>query len=145
VAYSYAPKIRLTPPAGAQVIYDLSLWQYLSRAEMRDGILVRDDEMLDLSVQQTRYGARRQVFLEAEFPVASTSNEADLIEIIHRSLDENWLTELSLDGGTTYRAVILSAYETEDMAAKKIGRAYRTVWTVQAVQEQPAAVMGGAW
>jgi hypothetical protein len=143
--YTYAPKIRLTPPAGAQVTYDLSLWQYLTRAEMRDAILVRDDEMLDLSVQQTRYGARRQVFIEAEFPIASTSNENDLIEIVRRSLDENWLTEISLDSGTTYRYVVLSSYETEDLGAKKIGRAYRMTWTVQALQEQPAAVMGGAW
>jgi hypothetical protein len=145
MAYSYTPKIRLTPPAGATVTYDLSSWSYTIRQEMRDAAVISEKEMLDFSVDQVRYGTRRQVFLEFDFPVGSTSNETDLIEIIRRSLSDEWMVEVSLDGGTTYRESLLSGYEVEDMEGKKIGRVYRTAWTVKALMEQPAAVLGGSW
>ena len=143
--YSYTPKIRVTPPAGAQVVYDLSTWNYLIRSEMRDSAVISEKEMLDLSVDQVRYGTRRSVFLEFDFPVGSTSNETDLITIVTRALDDGWMIEVSLDGGTTYRESLLSGYEVEDMEGKKIGRVYRTAWTVKALQLQPAAVLSGTW
>jgi len=143
--YSYTPKMRVTPPAGAATTYDLSTWAYISRQEVRDAPVASEKEMLDLTVEQTRYGFRRTVGLTAEFPVGSSSNETDFMTIIRRAVDDEYTVELSLDNGTTYREVVLSEYSAEDMEGKKIGRIYRTTWTVKALQEQPVAVLGGSW
>jgi hypothetical protein len=112
---------------------------------MTDMPLLTEKEMLDFTVEQTRYGFRRSVVLAFEFGVAATADETSLLTIIEHALDDEWLVELSLNSGTTYREVVLSSYEVEDMADKKIGRVYRTTWTVKDMQTQPVAVLGGSW
>lgn len=143
--YTYSTRVRVTPPAGAATVYDLSTWTYVTRQTMRDSPIFSEQEMLDFTVEQTRYGSRRQVFLDFEF-TDSTAQESSLIAILTAALDDAWTIEVSLNGGTTYREAVLSSYEVGDIEDKKnCGRMYATVWTVKTLQAAPVAVLGGAW
>lgn len=143
--YSYSTRIRVTGPAGPAITYDLSAWNYVIRQTVKESVILSEQEMLDFKVEQTRYGSRRQVILDFEFPLTSTSNETDLATILQRALDDEWTVEMSLDSGTTYRTVVLSSYDAGDLEDKKVGRVVSTVWTVKALQTGPIAVMGGSW
>lgn len=145
MAYSYTPKFRVTGPAGPAVTYDLSTWGYVIRQQVSDSPVFTEHEMVDYSVETTRYGSRRSVQMDFEIPTGNVANETDLMTIMQRALDDEWTVELTLDGGTTYREVVLSSYSGEDLQDKKIGRAFRTVWTVKALQTSPVGVLGGSW
>lgn len=146
MAYTYSVRVRLTGPAGPATTYDLSAWQWVNVQTTKDAAVISEQEMLDFTVEQTRYGSRRSVVLEFSLPTASTSNETDLATILQRALDDEWTVEMSLDGGTTYRTVVLSSYDAGDMEDQKlVGRMVSTVWTVKTLQTGPVAVMGGAW
>lgn len=146
MAYSYTPKFRLTGPAGPATIYDVSGYSFVTMSSSSDAPLFTSHEMLDMSTQLTRYGTRRTVGLDFEFPTSETTNESTLMATILRyALDDEWLVELSLDSGTTYREVVLASFSVEDLGAKKIGRAVKTAWTVAAMQTSPVSVMGGSW
>lgn len=143
--YAYSTRIRVTPPAGVATVYDLSTWTYVTKQTSRDAPMVSEHDMLDFTVEQTRYGSRRQVFLDFEF-TDSTSQESSLIAILQAALDDGYTVEISLNSGTTYREAVLSGYEVGDIEDKKnCGRMYSTVWTVKDLQTGPVAVLGGAW
>jgi hypothetical protein len=146
MAQTYLPKLRLTPPAGAQLTYDLSTYSYLTVIAPSWEPLFTEMEMLDRSVQQTRYGYRVTVSLSFEFPNSESANEAIMAQnIITKAMDDDWVFELSLDSGTTYRTVVLSQYRESRMGDKNIGLAIDTLWTCAAIVLLKPAVLTGGW
>jgi hypothetical protein len=146
MAQTYAPKLRLTPPAGAQLTYDLSAYRFLSVVQPTWEALFTEMEMLDRSVQQTRYGWRVTVAMSFEFPNAESATEAIwAANIISKALDDDWVFELSLDSGTTYRTAVLSQYGESRMGGKNIGLTIDTNWTCTAIVTDKPAVLGGGW
>src|SRR5262245_15159076 len=104
MAQTYTPKIRLTGPAGPATTYDLSAYTYVTVQVPSYEALFTESEMLDRSVKTTRYGYRVGVQLNFEFPNSASANETELAEtILSRAQDDNWMVELSLDGGSNYK------------------------------------------
>jgi uncharacterized SAM-dependent methyltransferase len=66
MAQTYAPQIRLTPPAGAVLTYNIASYSYVTAIQPAWEELVTEMEMLDRSIQQTRYGWRVSVAMAGE-------------------------------------------------------------------------------
>ncbi len=145
MAQTYSPQIRLTPPAGALLTYNLASYSYVTVIQPTWEPLFTEMEMLDRSTQQTRYGWRVSVVVNLSFPNAESANEAIWAQnIVTYAMDDNWLIEMTLDGAT-WRQVVLSQYTEQRMGGKNIGIDIATTWTcVDIVQTKPAA-LGGLW
>lgn len=145
MAQTYAPQIRLTPPAGAVQTYALSGWSYLSSIAPSWERLATESEMVDRSVTQTRYGWRVSVAMTLEFPNSETANESTwATSIVTPATDDDWLVEMTLDG-VTWREVVLSQYQETRLGGKNIGLEISTVWTCVDIVTVKPAVLGGAW
>jgi hypothetical protein len=145
MAHTFYPKFRLTPPAGPQLSYDLTAYQWVTANIVQDDALFTETEMLDRSTEQTRYGWRRTAVLNFDFPTPS-SNETEIAEsILSKAMDDEWLIELSMDNGTTYREVVLSSFSRTQMADKNIGVNLSTVWTVKDMMTSLTKIGSGSW
>jgi len=145
MAHTYYPKFRMTPPAGAQLTYDLTSYSYVTGNVVTDDALFEEMEMLDRSVQQTRYGFRRSAVLTFEFPTES-SDETELAEdILTFAMNDEWVVELSMDNGTTYREVVLSSFSRQPLVDKNIGVRVETVWTCVDILEDLKKIGTGTW
>ena len=145
MSHAWYPKFRLTPPAGALLSYDLTTYSYVVQRTVQDEPLFEEMEMLDRSVDQTRYGWRRSAVLAFEF-VTPSSDETALVEsIITYALDDAWSVELSMDNGTTYREVLLSSFSRQPLADKNIGVRIETLWTVKDMMTALTKIGSGSW
>ena len=145
MAQTYSPQIRLTPPAGAVLTYNLASYSYVTGIQPSWEELITEMEMLDRSTQQTRYGWRVTVALGLTFPNSEMANEATWAQnIITYAVNDDWVVEMTLDG-VTWRQVVLSQYSERRAGDKNIGLEVSTVWTCVDIVTTKPAVLGGGW
>jgi hypothetical protein len=145
MAQTYAPQIRLTPPAGAVLTYNIASYSYVTGIQPAWEELVTETEMLDRSTQQTRYGWRVTVALSLMFPNAESANEAIWAQnIVTYAVNDEWLVEMTLDG-VTWRQVVLSQYAEKRAGDKNIGIEVSMLWTCVDIVTTKPALLGGLW
>ena len=145
MSHAWYPKFRLTPPAGPLLTYDLTTYTHLTTRTVSDEPLFEEMEMLDRSVEQTRYGYRRTALLGFDFPTASSDETALAENILSQAMDDEWMVELSMDNGTTYREVVLSSFSRAPLADKNIGVRVETLWTVKDMGLTLTKIGSGSW
>lgn len=145
MGHAYTPIFRVTPLAGPAFTVPLSGYSWVTRAQPLYERVTTDHEMIDRGIEQTPYGFRVRVALEFEFPTPST-NETDLAQdVIDHALNEDSGIEISLDNGTTYRAVVLEEYGQAAIAEKNIGVRTTTLWVCKELIANKPPVGSGAW
>src|SRR5258706_9859566 len=104
--YSYSPFLRVTPPGGAQVTFDLAAISTMQVCQWTPEMIVNQKETVRRRIRNIRYGWR----LHASFTWivdpggASETTLVNLGFYINRNAH---LLELSMDGGTTYRECLI--------------------------------------
>jgi len=145
MGHSYSAIFRVTPLAGPAFTVDLTNYQWKTRAQPLYEPVIAQKEMLDRSVRQTRYGYRCRVLLDFEFPTPSTDETAFARDLLTVAADDDQSIELSLDGGTTYRTVLLEQMEQAALADKNIGVRVSTAWVCRDLLTTKPAVGSGSW
>jgi len=106
---NYAPKIRVTRPAGVAQVYDLSTITQITKARPFYDRMVIDKEMVDRSVRQDRLGYRVRAEVEFIIPNAPHADQNTLSEITTALAEDETLVELTLGndefGSVLYREV----------------------------------------
>ena len=141
----YSILFRLTPPAGPTTTINASAMSFLSVAQPRYDAMFTEQELIDRSVALTRYGYRCMVDMEFQFPTPSTDETNLADNLITRAMDEDWMIELSLDGGTTYREVVLTGFSQEPMGGKNVGIVQSMTWACADLLTEKPAVVSGSW
>lgn len=144
MAHTYSPRFRVTPMAGPAATTVLSTMSWNIKAQPMYEPIANQHEIIDRSMEQTRYGYRCRVALDFEFETPST-DETSLASILTSAEDDNQMIELSLDGGTTYREVLLEEFNQEALDGKNIGIAVQSVWVCKDILTTKPAVGSGSW
>ncbi len=145
MGHSYTAIFRVTPLAGPAFTVTLTSYQWRTKAQPFYEPVIIQQEMLDRSMRQTRYGYRCRVALEFEFPTPSTDETALAGNVLTVATDDDQSVELSLDGGTTYRTVLLEEMSQAALADKNIGVRVATVWVCRDLLTTKPAVGSGSW
>lgn len=145
MGHSYSTIFRVTPLAGPTFTVDLSAYQWKTRAQPSYEPVISQKEMVDRSIRQTRYGYRCRVGVDFEFPTPSTDETAFARDLLTVAVDDDQDIELSLDGGTTYRSVLLEEMQQIALADKNIGVRVSTVWVCRDLLTTKPAVASGSW
>jgi len=115
MSYAWWPYVRFTPTNGIVETWDLRAKFSDVNGPVRTGLDYVSDRERRVSSDERRLGLlhrgfRPRVDLELEiFTLAHQSNFATLLSRLRRPAD--WLVELALDGGITYRAVQLDSHD----------------------------------
>ena len=145
MAHAYSVIFRLTPPAGPQTTINASAMSFLSVAQPRLEAVFTEQELIDRSIAVTPYGYRCMVDMEFQFPTPSTDETSLADNLITRAMDDDWTIELSLDGGTTYREVVLTGFSQEPMGGKNIGVVQSMTWVCSGLLDEKPSVESGSW
>lgn len=145
MGHAYTAIFRVTPLAGPAFTVALANYQWKTRAQPSYEPVIAQKEMVDRSIRQTRYGYRCRVLLDFEFPTPSTDETALAQNVLTVATDDDQSVELSLDGGTTYREVLLEQMEQVALAEKNIGVRIATVWVCKELLTTKPAVGSGGW
>lgn len=146
MGHSYTPIFRITPPAGNSYTVSLAAYQWMRIGQPGFETLHTLHELITRAMGRTPYGYRPRVHFEFDFPTPS-SNETELAtNLLTPAMDDTYLIELSMDGGTTYRTVLMEDYREGPMAEKNIGRTVSMDW-VSAGTPLPnkPAIGSGSW
>lgn len=143
--HTYVPIFRVTPLAGPAFTVALAGYQWNTRNQPAYEPVIAQKEMLDRSVRQTRYGYRVRVAVDFEFPTPSTNETTLAQNLLDVAVSDDQSIELTLDGGTTYRTVLLEAMEQVALAEKNIGVSIKTVWVCRDLLTTKPAVGSGSW
>ncbi|HEV8455337.1 MAG TPA: hypothetical protein VGQ24_10615 [Gemmatimonadales bacterium] len=145
LGHGWTPKFRITPPAGNPYVVDISAYQWLVVFQPTWEPEFLFSEMLDRRLTKTRYGYRGRchILLELITPSASETELND--SVLNPSEDDDYLIELSLDGGTTYREVLLEKHQDANLGDKNIGIRIDTVWVTAALAPMKPSIAAGRW
>jgi hypothetical protein len=122
--YSFSPRLRFTPPAGAPVVVDLTTLDRLVRAEVLWEPLIDEIEMVDRSIQTERYGWRLGVLLEVFCTPGSVTDLALEGQVNHWLNRSDTTTEVSMDGGGVYRIAHLTRWTRTKPKPANVGVVY---------------------
>jgi len=146
VGHAYQPRIRVTPLAGPAYVVDISAYRWLIAAQPRYSPIIIRKETINRQVRTTRYGWRCAVVLAFTFSTPSTDEQSLTSLVLDYALDREAKIEISLDGGTTYREVVLAdQYEQQNIQGRNVGITLATVWECVEPLERKPAVGSGAW
>ena len=146
MGHTYQPRIRVTPLAGPAYVVDISAYRHLRVAQPRYAPLIIRKETITRQVRTTRYGWRCVVILAFTFPTPSTDEQNLTSLILDYAIDREATIEISLDGGTTYREVVLAEeYEQTNVEGRNVGVHLVTTWECVEPLERKPAVGSGAW
>lgn len=147
LGHDYTAIVRITPPAGPAYTVNLSSLGWMTVCQPLYEPLHDVKEMLTRAIRKVRYGFRVHVRQEFEF-ITPTADETTLAQqVITPACDpeNDYLVELSLDGGTTYRAVELEEVDQGPIEGKNVGVKVTLDWTcVDPIANKPA-VGSGSW
>jgi hypothetical protein len=147
LGHNWTPIVRVTPPAGAAYTVTLSglAWNTITQPSYEG--LSEIKEMLTFAVRKVKRGFRVHVHQEFEFftPTADETTLAEQVITPACDPDNEYLIELSLDGGTTYRAVDLEDHQRVPIEGKNIGVRHSIDWVCQEPIASLPAVGSGAW
>jgi len=123
--YSYSPFLRVTPPAGAAIVYDLGAIDRMTVAQWIPEPVFNAKETVRRRRKNIRYGWRlRAVF--AWFVEAGSAGENTLVDIGYAINRNGYGLELSMDAGVTYRAVELEDWPPRtNIEEKNVAAIYR--------------------
>lgn len=147
LGHNWTPIVRITPPAGAAYTVSLSglTWNTVCQPSYED--LSEIKEMLTYAIRKVKRGFRVHVHTEFEF-FTPTADETTLAEQVIKPAfdpDNEYLIELSLDGGTTYRVVEGEDHQRVAIEGKNIGVRHSIDWVCQEPIPEIPAVGTGAW
>lgn len=134
VPFSYQPLLRVTPPAGAPVTYDLAAIDRMIVAQWMPEPVFKAAETIRRRRVNIPYGWRLRASF-AWFVEAGSASEAQLVDIalavnrqgrISPDATDGWLLELSMDNGGLYREVVLDAWPPRtNIQEKNVAAIYR--------------------
>lgn len=105
--YSYSPFLRVTPPAGAAIVYDLAAIDRMTVAQWIPEPVFNQKETVRRRLHNIPYGWRLRVFFAWVIDPGSVS-ELTLVDIglyVNRRAHP---LEISMNGGSTYREAVLA-------------------------------------
>lgn len=136
--YRRAPKIRLTPPAGPQLVYDLSAYQWVVLSDTEPIPVLEEKELITRDRVSTRYGFQLDASLVLK--VAPGSNEDTNLAKIHDYIyRDDFVIELSLAQAgqpDNYRLGYFDKWQKTMIDGKKIGAVYSLHWKCQQLLKQ---------
>ncbi len=148
--YAWWPMVRITPANGPAVVRDLK--SDLSTIPGTGPTKVAVKHAPQIKQRQDVNDAERpllkgfRVDVELTFEVADEMLDHDILaEIASACLDQDQIVELSMDGGLTYREVVLTEYRGPDPINGKmyVGAKYELNFRCrELVQDIPAIGMG---
>lgn len=148
--YAYYPLVRVTPDNGWPTIYDLRAAFSDARGPERSRLRYRqiEDGYEDVNhrARQTTFGFRVRVQLW--FVIVTTEDHATLAAICTALNNRHKTVELSLDGGTTYRQIILDQAPSPRALRNKtyVGARHELrVETVDPIDDFPTMTATGGW
>lgn len=145
LGHSYNPRFRVTPPGGNPYLVDISVYQWVTILQPTWEPEFLFSEMLDRRLTKTRYGYRGRCQILFEF-VTPSANETELTDLLlDQAEDDDHLIELSLDGGTTYREVLLEKHQDGAMGEKNVGVRVDTIWVAAALSPTKPSIAAGRW
>ncbi len=107
--YNYHPKIRMTPDNGIPETFDMRTLMTDASGQTKTALRYQDEgtmvEDVNYKIRRVERGLRPEVLLT--FDIATMADHSALATITSRLIRRDWLVELSLDAGTTFRAVEL--------------------------------------
>ena len=105
--YSYSPFLRVTPPAGAALVYDLGAIDRMILAQWVPEPIFSEKETVRRRLRTINYGWRLRIFFAWVVEPGSVS-ELTLVAVGLYVNRRAHLLEVSMNGGSTYREVVLS-------------------------------------
>lgn len=146
LGHGWTPKFRVTPlSAGNPVVIDISAYQYAVVLQPTWDPEFQVSEMLDRRLTKDRYGYRGRCHIVFEL-ITPSANETELNDsILSPSENDDYLIELSLDGGTTYREVLLEKHQDANLGDKNIGVRIDTVWVTAVLSPTKPSIAAGRW
>ena len=149
MSYEYHPMIRVTPLNGAAFVRDLRD-QFAdasgpTRTRVDYDFMQEDYDDINKVRRRTPFGIRCEVRLR--FTIVDVEEHAALAEIV-TALMGDATVELSMDGGFTYREVIMSrAPQPRPLARKTIIGAQHEIRLecVELLTEMPSMTVQGGW
>jgi hypothetical protein len=147
LGHDWTPIVRVTPPAGPAYTVALSALTWSTVTQPSYESLDDVKEMLTRAIRKVRRGFRVHVHQEFEFftPTADETTLAQQVITPACDPDNDYGFELSLDNGTTYRAVELEDYQQGPIEGKNIGTRVSLDWTcIDPIASKPA-IGSGAW
>lgn len=105
--YSYSPFLRVTPPGGAPIINDLAAIDRMIVAQWIPEPVFNQKETVRRRLHNIPYGWRLRLFFAWVVDPGSVS-ELTLVNVALYINRRAHLVELSMNGGATYREVVLS-------------------------------------
>lgn len=116
--YSYSPFLRVTPPAGDKVVYDLGSVPTMKIAQWVPEFIFTQKETVRRRLRNIKYGWRLHVILEWVVDVG-TAGELTLIDLMSYLARNDSPLEISMNGGATYRDCIVATSPVRDNVEKK--------------------------
>lgn len=105
--YSYSPFLRVTPPGGPAILFDLGALDRMTVAQWIPEPVFNQKETVRRRLKNIPYGWRVRAFFIWVIDPGSAS-ELTLVQIGLYVNRKAHLLELSMNGGSTYREVVLS-------------------------------------
>lgn len=128
--FSFTPHIRVVPPGGPKVDYDLSAYAFVTMAQPIWEPIFIQKELITREIVSTKYGYRLSARLEFDFVPGSTE-DSNFGTLINRTLmDETRVIEVTLDG-VVYRECTLAEWTRIPLDGKNIGAHYSMLFVVR--------------
>ena len=116
--YSYSPFLRVTPPGGPAIIYDLAAIDRMTVAQWIPEPIFNPKETVKRSRKNIKYGWRLHAAF-AWFVEAGSASENTLVDIAYAINRNGYSLELSMDAGVTYRDVELEGWPARTNVEEK--------------------------
>jgi hypothetical protein len=107
--FSYQPLLRVTPPAGTPIVYDLAAIDRMKIAQWIPEPIFDAKETVRRQRKNISYGWRLRASF-VWFVDPGSVSENTLVDIAFAVNRNRWLLELSMDNGGLYRAVVLDSW-----------------------------------
>lgn len=145
MGHTYSAIFRVTPIAGDAYTVDISTYTHITTAQPTYEPVLEEKEFIDRSVGITPRGWRCSVSLEFQFPTPSSEETTLATTVLDLAMEDLAKIELSLDGGTTYREVVLTDFRQEALSGKNIGLLQQTTWICKDLLTTKPAIVSGSW
>lgn len=152
--HSWSPRFRVTNPGGGNpVVVDPTAWTAPTGTVMtvlrpRPVPTSLEHETLGLGMRTTRRAVQMYVDMVFEFDSGSADEAALVNGVLNPHMQDDAKVELSLDGGTTYREVVLSDESPQPeptIEGKNIGTVYAMTWVTTEALDRFIVLGAGGW